>query len=114
MRVRRVYEEPDPSDGLRILVDRIWPRGMTKSAAHIDEWYRHIAPSTALRTWYHHEPALLAEFIDRYEIELRASERAQALDQLRSLAKTSTLTLLTATTQLELSHAQVLSDLLGD
>lgn len=120
MQVRRVYEEPDPRDGVRILVDRIWPRGMTKSAAHLDEksaahldeWCKQIAPSTELRTWYHHEPTLLAEFIDRYQVELQAKERAAALEHLRILAKTQTLTLLTATKQPDLSHARVLADLL--
>ncbi len=110
--VRRIYEHDDPQDGLRIFVDRIWPRGMTKAAAHLDEWCKQIAPSTELRTWFNHDPTLLAGFIDCYQVELQDPERAAALNHLRTLAKTRTLILLTATKRIELSHAQVLADLI--
>lgn len=113
VQAHRIYEDADPKDGLRILVDHIWPRGVTRAAAHLDEWCKQIAPSTELRTWYNHEPALFTEFIDRYQVELQAPERAAALDHLRALAKTHKLVLLTATKQLDISHAQVLADLLN-
>jgi len=110
--VRRIYEHDDPQDGLRILVDRIWPRGVAKTAAHLDEWCKQIAPSTELRTWYRHDPTLFHEFIDRYQVELQGPERAAALNHLRTLAKTHTLILLTATKRIDLSHARVLADLI--
>ncbi|MFZ1671152.1 MAG: DUF488 family protein [Candidatus Nanopelagicales bacterium] len=112
VRVQRIYEGSDSQDGLRILVDRIWPRGMTRTAARLDEWCKQIAPSTELRTWYKHEPALFTEFVDRYQVELQAPERAAALDHLRALAENHTLTLLTATKRIDISHAQVITDLL--
>lgn len=66
VRVRRVYEEAEEDDGVRVLVDRIWPRGMTKAKAALDEWCKHVAPSTELRKWYSHDPAKFAEFTKRY------------------------------------------------
>lgn len=70
--LKRVYERPEPSDGKRILVDRLWPRGLTKRAAAVDEWMKDIAPSTALRQWFGHSPAKWPEFTRRYRLELRA------------------------------------------
>jgi uncharacterized protein YeaO (DUF488 family) len=70
VQVRRIYDEPTPADGTRVLVDRIWPRGMTKTRAHLDQWCKEIAPSTELRKWYHHDPARFGEFIRRYHHEL--------------------------------------------
>jgi len=112
VRVRRIYDDVQADDGTRILVDRLWPRGMSKAAAHLDEWCKQIAPSPELREWYQHDPALLPEFTERYQLELQAPERAEALEQLRTLAKSGTLTLLTATRVPEISHARVLADLL--
>ena len=86
VRVRRVYDPPDPADGRRVLVDRLWPRGMSKSAAALDEWLRAIAPSDELRRWYGHEVGKFAEFRDRYLAELRTPERAEALAHLRQAA----------------------------
>ncbi|MFK3730237.1 DUF488 domain-containing protein [Streptomyces sp. NPDC088090] len=111
VRVRRVYEPPAPEDGVRVLVDRLWPRGLAKADARIDAWPKELTPSTELRRWYHgpgegdHE-----EFRRRYEAELAAPEAAAALDRLRALAKTATLTLLTATKHPETSHAAVLEE----
>ncbi|HKN95731.1 MAG TPA: DUF488 family protein [Pseudonocardiaceae bacterium] len=106
---RRIYEDPDPSDGTRVLVDRVWPRGLAKSAAHLDEWLRDVAPSTELRRWYHHDPELFTEFRDRYLAELAEPERRQAADRLREIAADGDLTLLTATKDLEHSQAAVLA-----
>ena len=111
VRVRRIYDEPTRHDGTRVLVDRIWPRGMSKDRARLDEWCKQIAPSTGLRTWYAHDPQRFAEFGRRYRAELAEPERAAALDHLRSLAATGALTLLTATKQAEISEAAVLANL---
>jgi uncharacterized protein YeaO (DUF488 family) len=96
IQVRRVYDDPAPGDGTRVLVDRIWPRGLTREKASLEEWCQQIAPSTALRKWYGHDPERFAEFTRRYHQELTEPERAQALTHLRELAKTGPLTLLTA------------------
>lgn len=112
VRVQRVYDEPNRRDGTRVLVDRIWPRGMSKEKAHLDEWCKPIAPSTALRKWYGHDPTRFAEFARRYREELTEPERAAALAHLRELASSGTLTLLTATKAVDISAATVLAQLL--
>jgi len=112
VRVRRVYEAPDPADGQRVLVDRLWPRGLTRSRAALDEWLKTVAPSDELRRWYGHQPEKFATFRQRYEQELRSPERAGAVDHLRELARPGPLTLLTATRDAEHSEAAVLADLL--
>lgn len=111
VRVRRIYEEPTSADGTRVLVDRIWPRGMTKARAQLDQWCKEVAPSTELRKWYHHDPAKFEEFTRRYRDELTETRRAAALKDLRNLAKQGVLTLLSATTDVDLSEATVLADL---
>ena len=113
VQIRRIYEKPSPADGRRVLVDRLWPRGLAKDAAAIDEWARAVAPSDELRRWYGHEPGKFAEFRRRYQDELRAPERAEALRRLRELAESGTITLLTATRDLEHSQAAVLARRLG-
>jgi uncharacterized protein YeaO (DUF488 family) len=114
VRARRVYEEPQPGDGKRVLVDRLWPRGLAKDAAHVDEWLKAVAPSDELRKWYGHDPAKFAEFRRRYGDELREQERAAALRHLRELAAAGTVTLLTATKDLEHSQAADLAERLSD
>ena len=112
VRVRRIYEPPEPADGYRVLVDRLWPRGVSKSAAHLDEWAKGVAPSDELRRWYGHEVGKFAEFRERYDAELQAPDRAEALAHLEDLARSRTITLLTATRDVEHSEAEVLADLL--
>jgi uncharacterized protein YeaO (DUF488 family) len=112
VRVRRVYDEPEPGDGTRVLVDRIWPRGLTKAQAALDEWCKNVAPSDELRKWYRHDPDRFEEFGRRYQLELQDPPRAEALAQLRRLARDRQLTLLTATRQPEISEAAVLAGLL--
>ena len=112
VRVRRVYDEPDPDDGTRVLVDRVWPRGLTKDKARLDQWYKQVAPSTQLRKWYSHDPQRFEEFDRRYREELKDAERAPALKHLRELANSGTLTLLTATKHAKISEAAVLADLI--
>ncbi|MFN2562386.1 MAG: DUF488 domain-containing protein [Jatrophihabitans sp.] len=109
VRVGRVYDPPSAADGTRVLVDRLWPRGLTKAAAALDVWCRSVAPSTELRKWFGHDPGRRAEFIARYEAELRDADRADALAELKELAQGHPLTLLTAATDLTLSHAPVLA-----
>ncbi|GLW26242.1 DUF488 domain-containing protein [Microbispora triticiradicis] len=111
---RRIYEESSPEDGRRVLVDRVWPRGMRKADAHLDEWLRDVAPSTELRRWYGHEPGRFAEFRRRYLAELREPARRQAVDHLRDIAGHDRLTLLTATRDVEHSQAAVLAEWLTD
>jgi uncharacterized protein YeaO (DUF488 family) len=113
VKARRIYDPALPEDGTRVLVDRIWPRGVTKVRAQLDEWCKDIAPSTELRKWYSHDPALFEEFAHRYRDELNESARAAAFAHLRDLAKKGTLTLLTATKNPDLSEAAVLADLVG-
>lgn len=108
VRVRRVYETPAPDDGVRVLVDRIWPRGLTKAKADLDEWYKEVAPSTELRTWYGHDPGRSEESDRRYLVELEQPERSDAVAHSTDLATDRTLTSLTATRQPELSEAEVL------
>ena len=112
IRVRRVYDEPSPDDGTRVLVDRVWPRGMRKDAARLNEWAKDVAPSTGLRTWYQHDPAKFGEFRRRYAAELAEPGPTDALARLRGEAASGRLTLLTATKELDLSQAAVLADLL--
>jgi uncharacterized protein YeaO (DUF488 family) len=112
IQVRRIYEVPRPDDGKRVLVDRLWPRGVSKVRADIDEWCKEIAPSADLRIWYHHQPELFPEFTRRYLDELREPAAAAAVRHLEELAAHSTLTLLTATKVPAISEAAVLADLL--
>jgi uncharacterized protein YeaO (DUF488 family) len=112
VRIRRVYDAPSAEDGRRVLVDRVWPRGVRKDALALDEWAKDIAPSTELRKWYDHDPSRYDEFVARYRDELSTEDAAAALAALRSAA--GPLTLLTATKDLELSHANVVRDLLAD
>ncbi|MFE9444550.1 DUF488 domain-containing protein [Streptomyces sp. NPDC006602] len=112
VRVRRVYEPPEPDDGVRVLVDRLWPRGLKKDAAHVDEWPKPLTPSTELRHWYHAGEQSYEEFGRRYEAEPAAPEAAELLDHVRELAGKGTVTLLTAAKSPEQSHALVLARLL--
>jgi uncharacterized protein YeaO (DUF488 family) len=112
VQVRRIYDTPVRGDGTRVLVDRVWPRGLTKTKADLDEWCKQVAPSTELRKWYSHDPARFDEFARRYHTELEQPERSDALAHLRDLAKDRTLTLLTATKQPEISEAEVLAKIL--
>jgi uncharacterized protein YeaO (DUF488 family) len=113
VRYRRIYDDVSSTDGTRILVDRIWPRGIRKQDAHVDEWMRDVAPSTELRRWYGHDPERYAEFRRRYMAELREPERQQALQRLRETAGHHRMTLLTASRDLEHSQAAVLANWLN-
>ncbi|MET7461723.1 DUF488 family protein [Nonomuraea sp. NPDC005501] len=112
VRVRRVYEEASGDDGARVLVDRVWPRGLSKASAGLDAWCKEVAPSTELRRWYGHDAERYTEFVQRYHAELEEPGRAEALEHLRRLARSGPLTLLTATVRADISHAAVLAELL--
>lgn len=112
LHVKRVYDEPDEADGTRVLVDRLWPRGLRKEDAKIDVWSRELAPSDALRRWYGHDAAKLGEFSRRYRAELQ--ERGEAVEALRKVVdRRRRITLLTATRELALAHTAVLREFLA-
>lgn len=113
IRLRRVYDPPEPgADGARVLVDRLWPRGLSKAAAGVDEWPKAVTPSAELRKWFHGGGSA-EEFRRRYEAELAEPEAAAELSRLRGLAAHGPLTLLTAVKDPASSHAAVLAELLG-
>ncbi|MCP2337662.1 DUF488 domain-containing protein [Actinomadura rupiterrae] len=107
-RMRRAYDAPEEADGARVLVDRLWPRGLSKERADLTEWDKQVAPSDELRKWYGHDPARKDEFTRRYRAELDDPERAEIVDHLRELAEKGPVTLLTATKEIEASHLPVL------
>jgi len=112
IRTARVYDHP--SAGHRVLVDRLWPRGVRKDDAPFDEWLRDAAPSTELRHWYAHDPERFDEFATRYRAELAGPAGAEALDRLRALADDGTLVLVTAVREVDLSHLAVLRTVLEE
>jgi uncharacterized protein YeaO (DUF488 family) len=109
IRIARIYDDIDPDDGQRVLVDRIWPRGIRKDDPRVGIWSKDVAPSKELREWYHHEPERFDEFASRYEAELSDSA---ALEELRKLTKRGVVTLVSSTRNLDGSHAAVLAKLL--
>ncbi len=109
----RVYDDRSGDGGTRVLVDRLWPRGLAKDAGKVDEWVKEVAPSDGLRRWYGHEAAKFAEFRRRYQAELRDGEQASALAHLRDLARSGPVTLVTATRDVAHSQAAVLAEQLG-
>ncbi|PPS89627.1 DUF488 domain-containing protein [Streptomyces sp. MH60] len=114
VRVRRVYDPPEPDDGVRVLVDRLWPRGVSKDAARVNEWPKGLTPSTGLRRWYHAGEGSYDEFARRYEAELTAPEASELLDRVREMAAAGDVTLLTAAKSPGESHAAVLLRLLDE
>jgi len=112
VRLKRAYEPAEPGDGYRVLIDRLWPRGVSKEHARLDEWMRELAPSTELRTWFGHDPALYPEFRRRYREELAA--HGDELEQLRAHAREGTLTLVYAARDAEHNDAVVLAELLRE
>jgi uncharacterized protein YeaO (DUF488 family) len=110
VQVKRAYEPAEPADGVRILVDRLWPRGVSKAKAALDDWMKEIAPSATLRQWFGHDPARWSEFKRRYRAELR--QHADALDRIRGLAKDHTVTLVYGAQDEAHNDAVVLRELL--
>jgi uncharacterized protein YeaO (DUF488 family) len=110
IRIKRVYEPAGPSDGRRVLVDRLWPRGVSKASARIDEWMKEVAPSTELRKWFHSGASDWPEFRRRYAEELRG--KLELLDKLRAYSAGGAVTLLYAARDEENNHAVVLREVL--
>jgi uncharacterized protein YeaO (DUF488 family) len=108
--IKRAYDKPSAKDGVRILIDRLWPRGLSKAKLKIDAWPRELTPSTDLRKWYGHEPARFAEFRRRYRAEL--AEHAKELDALGTTVRGRAATLITAAREVDLSHAAVMREIL--
>ena len=111
IKIKRAYDPTEAGDGLRILIDRLWPRGMPKSRLKLDAWVKHLSPSNELRKWYQHDPDKFTEFRKRYLAELTA--QGEGLAELRAAVQGRSVTLLTATRELDLSHATVLRELLA-
>jgi uncharacterized protein YeaO (DUF488 family) len=107
-RMKRIYEAPEKEDGMRVLVDRIWPRGMSKERAQLDAWMKPIAPSPELRTWFCHKPEKFAEFTEQYEKELSSEAAKEHVGRLRAWAKEQPVTLLYAAKDEVHNHAIVL------
>lgn len=110
LKLKRAYEAPARDDGTRILVDRLWPRGLNKEAAALDHWMKEIAPSTELRKWFHRDPERWSEFRRRYAKELES--QAGHLDEVRKLARRGPVTLVYAARDQQRNHAAVLRDVL--
>jgi uncharacterized protein YeaO (DUF488 family) len=112
IKIKRVYEEPSEDDGVRILIDRLWPRGLSKEKAKVDRWAKEISPSTELRKWYGHDPAKSEEFEKRYRKEL--DDKKNELEELAKSAHGKTVTLLYASKDEHLNQAVVLKEILGE
>ncbi|GAA4898571.1 uncharacterized protein YeaO (DUF488 family) [Stackebrandtia albiflava] len=106
--LRRVYEPPETHDGLRVLVDRLWPRGLSRADAALDEWLKDVAPSTELRRWFHHRPERHDEFVRRYEAELHDEAHTDALRWIGERASRGPVTLLTASRDVDGGHVPVI------
>ena len=112
VRAKRVYEEPDSTDGYRVLIDHVWPRGVSKERARLDEWARELAPSDALRTWFDHVPERFPGFRARYREELAA--HGEKLDELRRRARSRPVTVVYAARDTEHNNAVVLAELIRE
>lgn len=110
IRIKRIYDPPAAGDGRRVLVDRLWPRGLSKDEVKVDEWLKEIAPSDELRKWFGHDPARWEEFRTRYREELKL--HGELLERLRAEARKGTVTLLFAAKDEEHNNAVVLKELL--
>lgn len=111
--IKRIYDDADDSDGQRVLVDRMWPRGVSKERAQLDHWFKEIAPSPDLRTWWDHDPDSFDDFAHQYEQELSDEDHAEAVDELVDLIHDhDRVTLLYAAKDESVNHARVLQDYL--
>jgi uncharacterized protein YeaO (DUF488 family) len=112
VRTKRIYDPAEPDDGYRVLIDHIWPRGVSRERARLDDWARDLAPSDELRKWFGHDPGRFAEFRARYRDEL--ADRSERLAELRALAASGPLTIVYAARDREHNNAAVLSELLRE
>ncbi|HZT70027.1 MAG TPA: DUF488 family protein [Terriglobia bacterium] len=114
MKIKRAYDKPDADDGVRILVDGLWPRGLSKAELKIEKWEKEIAPSKELRNWYGHEPEKWPEFRKRFRTELAKSPRKEALERLTEIAEKGDLTLVFGTRDAEHSNAAVIAEMIEE
>ena len=112
LRIKRVYEKRNPGDGKRILVDRLWPRGLTREEAAIDEWMKDLAPSDELRRWFGHEPEKWPDFQRRYTQELSAPDKVRLLDRIARMAGEGNVTIVYAARDAEHNNAKVLEEIM--
>lgn len=112
IKLKRIYEAPSDDDGIRILVERLWPRGISKEKARLDEWLKEIAPSSELRNWFKHDPAKWEEFQQRYRNELNQNQ--ELVSELRRKAKRQTVTFVYATSDEERNSAVLLKNYLSE
>jgi uncharacterized protein YeaO (DUF488 family) len=112
VRAKRAYDPAEDGDGYRVLIDHVWPRGVSREGARLDDWARELAPSDELRKWFDHDPGRFAEFRARYRDEL--ADQSQRLEELRRRARTGTLTIVYAARDRQHNNAVVLSELLRD
>ncbi|SDJ34554.1 DUF488 domain-containing protein [Salimicrobium halophilum] len=110
--LKRIYEEKEPLGGYRVLVDRVWPRGISKEEAHLDEWAKTLAPSSSLRKWFNHEKEKFEEFSNSFKAELQEQESKDELQKLRQKSEKGRVVLLYGARDKEYNHAVVLKDLL--
>lgn len=112
VQIKRAYSEPNPSDGLRILVDRVWPRGCKKELLRLDAWRKDLGPSTELRKWFGHDPQKWSEFCVRYRNELQQPDQHHAIEDLARLARKQTVTLVFGAADIAHNQAVVLKELI--
>lgn len=112
--LKRVYDDPSPHDGLRVLADRLWPRGISRERAELTLWAKDVSPSTELRQWYTHDPEKFDEFEQRYRAELEEEPARSALEDLVRTVNGDTVTLLTSARDVDISHLAVLAKVIGD
>lgn len=112
--LKRVYDDPSPDDGLRVLADRLWPRGISRERAELTLWAKDVSPSTELRQWYTHDPEKFDEFEQRYRAELEEEPARSALEDLVRTVNGDTVTLLTSARDVDISHLAVLAKVIGD
>lgn len=114
IKLKRAYEETTADDGTRVLVDRIWPRGLSKERIHIDLWLKDVAPSNELRKWFAHDPSKFSEFRQRYQQELSSGSGQEALRKLREMTRQQRVTLVFSAHDTEHNNAVVLRELLQE
>lgn len=112
LKIKRAYEPVEASDGKRILVDRLWPRGISKSQAHIDEWLKDLAPSSGLRKWFGHDPQKWEKFRKKYASELSSPEQKKRLEDITRRARIETITLIYGARDTEHNDARVLEEII--
>ncbi len=114
LKVKRVYDPVESSDGWRVLMDRLWPRGLNKEQAHIDGWYRELGPSDELRKWFSHDPSKWEEFRKRYKLELLATEKQRILRDIAAMAENGDLTIVYSSREPTYNNAVVLREVIAD